>query len=185
MFIDIYLCSQSQVLESGRSKQQDDSIALNPKANLSLTYFYTKQSNQWWVDWFQTIFMLGQGGRSIAEQLSRWMQPMTGDPHHRVHQRRGHVAEGVNNNDGCFHQKCQNFWHHVRNFLWPNLRLVLERNFFRKTKIVPEMYFLLFLLNINVAVQPFIGPPVALYLPCSITSACLPPSCHFDICVLS
>jgi hypothetical protein len=55
----------------------------------------------------------------------------------------------------------------------------LERNFFfRKTKIVPEMFFLLFLLNINVAVQPFIGPPLALYLPCSITGACSPPSCH-------
>ena len=95
------------------------------------------------------------------------------------HQRRGNVAEGVDNNVGRFHQNCQNFRHHVRNFLWPNLRIVLERNFFfRKTKIVPEMFFLLFLLNINVAVQPFIGPPLALYLPCSITGACSPPSCH-------
>ena len=95
------------------------------------------------------------------------------------HQRRGNVAEGVDNNVGRFHQKCQNFRHHVRNFLWPNLRLVLERNFcFRKKMILPEMFFLLFLLNINVAVRPFIGPPLALYLPCSITGACLPPSCH-------
>jgi hypothetical protein len=46
-----------------------------------------------------------------------------------MHQRRGNVAEGVDNNVGCFHQNCQNFWHHVRNFLWPNLRIVLERNF--------------------------------------------------------
>ena len=47
-----------------------------------------------------------------------------------------------------------------------------------KKLILPEMFFLLFVLNINVAVRPFIVPPVALYLPCSITSACSPPSCH-------
>jgi hypothetical protein len=49
-----------------------------------------------------------------------------------VHQRWGNVAEGVDNNVGRFHQKCQNFRHHVRNFLWPNLRIVLEK------KILPE-----------------------------------------------
>jgi hypothetical protein len=47
-----------------------------------------------------------------------------------IHQRRGNVAEGVDNNVGHFHQNCQNFHHHSRNFLWPNLRIVLERNFF-------------------------------------------------------
>ncbi len=52
--------------------------------------------------------------------------------HSFAHQRRGNVAEGVDNNVGRFHQKCQNFRHHVRNFLWPNLRIVLEK------KILPE-----------------------------------------------
>jgi hypothetical protein len=98
------------------------------------------------------------------------------------HQRWRNVTEGVNNNVGCFPQNCQNcqnFQHHVRNFLSPNLWLSLEKNFFFwKIKIVPEMFFLLFLQNINVAVRPFIWPPLTLYLPCSISGTCLPPSCH-------
>jgi hypothetical protein len=46
----------------------------------------------------------------------------------------------------------------------------VQKSFFisGKTMILPEMFFLLFLRNINAAVQPFICPPLALLLPCSI-----------------
>jgi hypothetical protein len=53
---------QSQVLEFGRMARWP-TLVLNPNTNLSPYFrFYSMHSSQEWVDWFWSIFVLGQGG---------------------------------------------------------------------------------------------------------------------------
>jgi hypothetical protein len=65
----LHTCAQQgQVLEFRRMARQP-TLAPNPNTNLSLYFrFYSAHSNQGQVDWFWSIFLLGQGGLEQVAQ---------------------------------------------------------------------------------------------------------------------